>query len=333
MIRALVLIAGLLPSLVSAGGLWIDAERLAGLPVTGPAWMQLRQAADLPVFPDLSDKDNPGNVHVMAKALVYARLGEESYRQAVIAAIRQVMGTERHGNTLALGRNLGAYVIAADLVQLPKDLDVQFRRWLRRVMHARLDGRTLVDTHEQRPNNWGTHAGGSRAVVAAYLGDRQELERVATVFRGWLGDRDGYHGFRYRDRSWQADAGRPVGINPAGARKQGHDIDGVLPDDQRRGGSFSWPPSRENYAYEALQGALLQAVILHRAGFDVWNWQDRALLRAFRWLHQVADFPAEGDDTWQPHLVNYYYGSEFPAPVPARPGKNIGWTDWTHARR
>jgi hypothetical protein len=29
--------------------------------------------------------------------------------------------------------------------------------------------------------------------------------------------------------------------------------------------------------------------------------------------------------------VNYYYGTAFPAPVPSRPGKNVGFTDWTHA--
>ena len=57
--------------------------------------------------------------------------------------------------------------------------------------------------------------------------------------------------------------------------------------------------------------------------------QDRALLRAFRWLHDQADYPADGDDTWQPHVINHYYGTDFPAQVPASPGKGVGWTDWT----
>jgi hypothetical protein len=74
-------------------------------------------------------------------------------------------------------------------------------------------------------------------------------------------------------------------------------------------------------------------VILHRAGYDVWSWQDSALLRAFEWLHGPAAFPATGDDTWQSHLINYYYGTSFPAPVPSSPGKNVGWTDWTHGSR
>ena len=82
--------------------------------------------------------------------------------------------------------------------------------------------------------------------------------------------------------------------------------------------------------YTALQGSLAHAVILDRQGHDVWNWSDRALLRAFRWLHEDAGYPAVGDDTWQPHVINYYYHTDYPAPAPADAGKNVGWTDWTH---
>ena len=164
------------------------------------------------------------------------------------------------------------------------------------------------------------------------MGDTTQLARVAQVFKGWLGDRASYAGFDYGSLSWQCDSSKPVGINPKGCTKNGHSIDGVLPDDQRRGGNFTWPPPKENYPYEALQGALAQAVILHRAGYDVFNWQDRALLRAFQWLHTQNNFPAEGDDTWQPHVVNHFYKTSFPAPVPSKPGKNVGWTDWSHGK-
>jgi hypothetical protein len=170
--------------------------------------------------------------------------------------------------------------------------------------------------------------------VAVYLGDRSQLDRVAQVFKGWLGDRSSYDAFSYgSDLSWQCDPAHPVGVNPRGCTKDGHSIDGVLPDDQRRAGSFKWPPPKENYVYEALQGALVQAVILQRAGYsDVFGWGDRALLRAFEWLYTHADYPARGDDTWEVYLVNAYYGSSFSAPVPAAPGKNMGWTDFTHGR-
>jgi hypothetical protein len=249
----------------------------------------------------------------------------------VIDACRRAIGTEDGGRTLALGRELAAYVIAADLVGLPPDLDAPFRSWLASVRHESLDGRTLVSTHEDRPNNWGTDASASRAAVAVYLGDSADLQRVATVFKGWLGDRAAYSGFDYGDLDWQSNPSQPVGVNPKGATIQGYPVDGVLPDDQRRGGGFAWPPPQENYVWGALQGALATAVILSRAGYpDVWSWQDQALLRAVRWLHDQARFPAEGDDTWLPHLANHYYGTSFPAPVPARAGKNLGWTDWTH---
>ena len=49
---------------------------------------------------------------------------------------------------------------------------------------------------------------------------------------------------------------------------------------------------------------------------------------AGRSTRKVA-FPAGGDDTWEPYVINFYYASDFPAPVPSSPGKNVGWTDWT----
>jgi hypothetical protein len=131
-------------------------------------------------------------------------------------------------------------------------------------------------------------------VVARYLGRQDEIQRVAQIFRGWLGETASYNGFQFGALDWQADPSHPVGINPRGAVHAGHSVDGVLPDDQRRSGPFTWPPPKENYVYEALQGALLQAMVLERAGYDVWSWGDKALLRAFQWLEHQADFPAEG---------------------------------------
>jgi hypothetical protein len=318
-----------------ADGLWVSRQDLQDLPMAGSAWNALKDRADSSCgTPDLSNQDDPANVCVLAKALVFARTGIESYRTQVRTLLEQAIDTEQGGRTLALGRELAAYVIAADLIDLPASdagFDTgQFRPWLERTLTETLDGKTLRSTHEDRPNNWGTHAGASRAAVAVYLGDAAEIARTAQVFHGWLGDRSVYAGFEYGDLSWQCNAGQPVGINPVGCTKSGHSIDGVLPDDQRRAGGFTWPPPKENYVWEALQGAVVQAEILHRAGYDTWNWEQQALRRAVVWLHDQADFPAVGDDTWQPHLINHRYGTSFSAPAPAQPGKNMGWTDWTH---
>lgn len=320
-----------------SAGIWISPEEIRGLPASGPAWEQLRAAAEGDAGkPDLGNQDDDANVVILAKALVYARTGDRHRRDEVAEALRFITthNTERGGRTLALGRELVAYVIAADLIDLrtlDPALDAQFRAKLSQLLSKPLEGETLRSTHETRANNWGTHAGASRAAVAAYLGDRTELERTARVFRGWLGDRSAYAGFAFGDLWWQCDSKQPVAVNPKGCLKQDRSIDGALPEEMRRGGRFRWPPKYTNYAWGALQGALVQAEILNRAGYPAWEWEDRALLRAAQFLYNLGWVP-EHDDEWQPWLLNFAYGTSFPTTSPASPGKNMGWTDWTHAR-
>jgi hypothetical protein len=288
--------------------------------------------------PDLANQDDTVNVCVMAKALVFARTANANMRTQVVSAIRDIVNSGVYnGRALSLGRELVTYPIAADLIDLKnfdRALDTQFRAKLAALLVTPTTGGpvNLIDCHERRPNNWGTHCGASRVAVAAYLGDTVQLARVAKVFKGWLGDRVSYVGFVYGDLSWQCNPAAPVGINPMGCLIGSSQVGGILPDDQRRAGSFTWPPPQENYVFEALQGAMAQAVILKRAGYDPFNWQNKALLRAFQWLQTQAKYLAAGDDTWMPFLVNYYYGKgTLPVSSPSRPGKNVGWTDWSHS--
>lgn len=319
-------------------GIWISREELGRLPMRGPAWEQILAAAQKnSSSPDLNDQNDIVNMRVLAKALVFARTGEEKYREKVVESLEVITyeNTEKGGSTLALGRELLAYVVAADLINLPEyepQLNADFEEKLLELLTKQLDDdRSLRATHEERPNNWGTHAGATRAAIAFYLGDTDELHRTAQVFKGWLGDRATYAGFVYGDDlSWQCDPARPVGVNPKGCEKEGHSIDGAQPEEMRRGDAFQWPPEETGYAWEALQGALAQAEILHRAGYDAWEWEDRALLRAIQFLYDVGWEPG-GDDEWQIWLVNHAYCTDFTAVTPARAGKNIGWTDWTHA--
>jgi hypothetical protein len=323
----------------SGPGIWISREELARLPMAGPAWEQLKATADGELGKArIDDKDSNHDVRTLAVALVYARTGDPTYRAKAADAVMAAIGTEREDRTLELGRNLLSYILAADLIDF-KSYDPareqQFRAWVDAVRYKVLEGRTLISTHEDRPNNWGAHAGASRIAAALYLGDRADLERAAQVFRGWLGDRAAYAEFQYEgDQSWQADPANPVGINPSGATRDGHRIDGAIPDDMRRGGEFQWPPKRTNYPWGALEGALAQAELLSRAGFDAWNWSDKALLRAAQFLYETdreaGGWWAAGDDEWMPWLINRAYGVSFPAALPARPGKNLGWTDWVY---
>ena len=318
-------------------GIWLSREDIGHLPMEGPAWESLLQEADRKTGePDLNDQDDPVNVRVLAKALVFARTGEQKYRDDVVEALEVVTydNTEKGGNTLALGRELVAYVIVADLINLPKhapQFNLDFEEKLRQLLTKRLDGRTLRSTHEERPNNWGTHAGASRAAVALYLDDMDELQRTAQIFKGWMGDRETYKRFIFgSDLSWQCDPQKPVGINPTGCEKDGYNINGAQPEEMRRGTEFQWPPEETGYAWEALQGALVEAEILHRAGYDTWEWEDQAILRAAQFLYDIGWEP-DGDDEWQVWLLNYAYCTSYPTNSPVRAGKNMGWTDWTHA--
>jgi hypothetical protein len=319
---------------VAGAGIWTSAAELAIRPMSGPAWQAVKAAADGSLgSPNIADQDSQHDTRTLAVALVYARTGTATYRAKAAAAILAAIGTEAGGRTLALGRNLSGYVIAADLINLatydPAG-DQRFRAWLSAVRNSNLDGKTLISTHEDRPNNWGTHAGASRVAAALYLGDTADLARAAAVFRGWLGDRAAYAGFKYGDLDWQSSPGAPVGVNPSGATISGHPVGGVLPDDQRRGGGFNWPPSCENYVAEAKQGAVVTAEMLRRAGYPSYGWSNNALLRSFQWSYDTAACPMTGDDTWIPALINIAYDTTYP--VGSGVGKNMGYTNWSHSR-
>jgi hypothetical protein len=319
-----------------AGTMWVDVSTL---PATGAAWDNLLDDANASwKAPNLADQNNQADISVFAGALVAARTslsevtGEvkasSTMRAKVVKAIEAAVGTEGD-RTLALGRQITGYVLAADLIGYRTDA---FEDWLADLRHQTIDSKTLISTHEERPNNWGTHAGMARVAIALYLGDTDDLERAVTVFRGWLGDRNAYAGFDYGDLSWQSDRSNPVGVNPAGATIDGHDVDGVLPDDQRRGGSFSWPPSNENYAWEAMQGAVSLANLLARNGYpDVWDWSDAAIWRAARWLIEVNDYIAVGDDEFILPMLDRSYGTSWWDGTGVAHGKSISFTDWTHA--
>jgi hypothetical protein len=328
-------------------GIWVSPVELQKLPMRGAAWEALKETADDKLKrAKIRNQNTDHDIRVLASALVYARTGEKRYRRKAAAGIMAAIGTERRGRTLALARALLPYVLAADLVDL-KRFDRGkarvFADWLRSVRREPLAPKsnpTLIDTHELRPNNWGTLAGASRIAADAYLGDRADLARAAAVFKGWLGDRAIYKGFVYdSDKSWQADADAPVGVNPAGTTREGRRVDGALPEEMRRGCGLQFPPCPTGYAWEALQGAVMQAELLYRQGYDAWNWEHKAVLRATRFLQdlqrsypEAAEWAPEGDDSWIPWIVNARFRVHLRASSPTRPGKGMGFTDWVYRR-
>jgi hypothetical protein len=334
------------------GDIWISPEELALKPLSGEGWERLIEAANGDLLePNISRYTEEHDANTLAVALVYARTGVEAYRAKAADAIMAVIGSEYTGCrrpscekigalAVTIGRNLACYIISADLIDFAEydpEREAIFRAWIDQLRYVEWEDGSIIAEDEQRTNNHGRVAGASRVVAAAYLGDRAELRRAAQVFKGFQGDHGAYNGFKFNhDLSWQADESNPIGINPVGATKDGHDIDGALPEEMRRGGSFQYPPGYTGYPWGALQAVTVEAEILRRQGYDAWNWEERAILRAVEFVDDLAlTYPqdpwwAVGDDKFVPWLINHAYGTEYPT-EDAWPGKIMGWTGWSHA--
>jgi hypothetical protein len=149
----LLLPALLLPFLgasAAVGGTLIASPaELAVLPTSGGAWTYLKGVADGPLgTADLTDQDDKHAVRTLAVALVGNRLGSDAYRSRAHAAIMSAVGTERVGadnSILALGRQLGAYVLAADLIGLSGPDDATFRSWLSAIRTRELGGTAIQE--------------------------------------------------------------------------------------------------------------------------------------------------------------------------------------------
>lgn len=321
--------------------LWLTQAEIDALPTEGESFENVVAWANSGLSADIADQNHQHEAQTYAAALLCARGVGEEYCDIAEQGLQDAIGTE--GSTeedvrsLPLARNLLSYALAANLIDYR---DPAFLEWLDQVRFKELTGRTLISTHEDRPNNWGTHAGASRIAAAYVLGDTADIAAAARVFHGYLGNRDVYVDFKYGGLAWQADPRAPVGINPAGSTLEGQNVDGAQPEEMRRcgTGAFVWPPCRTGYTWEALQGSVAQAELLTRLGYPAWEWEDRALLRAVEFVYNTTfadgeNDPAVGDDRWQIWLINYAYGTDYPAERATQPGKNVGFTDWTHGGR
>ena len=326
------------PTPPAGGSLWISGQETAQLPMSGLAWDNVKAAADGAIgTPQLSNQDSQHPQKTLAVALVYARTGQASYRTKAADAVMGIVGQDP-GRSLALGRNLAPYVVAADLINFKSfdaGRDQQFRTWLSSIRtHVNSEGRSLVSCHEERPNNWGTMCGASRIAADIYLGDKTDLDRAAKVFKGYLGDRTSYAAFQFQSGAytWMCDFQNPRPINPLGCTKDGHDLSGANVDDVQRGGNYTWPPNATNYSWGGFSAAVAQAELLFRAGYDAYSWESEAIKRGMQFLQSAMASSNSAPTDWIPWVVNHHYGTNFTAKTPVGAGRLMGWTDWTHAR-
>lgn len=312
---------------VSTGDyLLIDRSALLALPTSGSAWSALVSVADASLgSADLCDQNNKHDVRTLGVALVYARTGQASYRTKARDAIMAAIGTQRVGCSnaiLSLGRQLGAYVLAADLIDLSGSDDATFRAWLTTIRSADLGGHgrwhVLDFTAGDSSNNWGAFAQASLVAADAYLG--VSLAADWSRFLGFTGDRSA-HVFPTPSStvsSWICgQSWTPV------QRCAGDPRDGAVTEDAWRSGSY--PSISETYVQESMQGLAFAAEILSREGYPAWPR-----------LAPLADFATRWG-VWNASSVGYHlpawYNARLGLSAPEQSagfGRLFGYTDWLY---
>jgi hypothetical protein len=227
---------------------------------------------------------------------------------------------EETGGVLPVARQLAGWVIAADLVGYRP---TAFTNWVSEIRTRFIGGHgawdVLKTTSQVTANNWGAHSLAARVACSAYLGDTTDLAECANIFRRYTGESraawTSWVNTDDHDESW-VDSQPMAGINgPAAASTKA----GAVVEDICRG------PSHPNvdevglsYSWEALQGAVLTAKLLSRAGYgDCFGWGGNALLRAAQFINSKAPSfaappyaaypPRHSESQWVPYAINRRY--------------------------
>lgn len=329
------------PSTGDKGYIWVDVTTLPNKPRTGRGWdaMYTMAKGNAPGPVTVADQNSGNSAWAHACAYTYAATGDTAFRTKAVGALKALCSpTLPIDRALALAREVQGYVAAAEGLQLAKtdpDLDAALKAKFRYFLTCKTSGgpASLLESHQKRPNNWGTHATAAVLMIARYIGDQTIFDNAIKVFKGYLGDYDLYHGFVYGELDWQADKTRPVGINKKGATIDGHNVDGVLPEEARRGGPPSWPLPKTcptTYPWEANQGSGASMLVALNAGVDLRSASDWAHKRNVVWLTQVANWQIAGDDAFLAPILNLLY-PDLKLTVPAgSPGKGLAWTEFSH---
>lgn len=320
-------------------GIWIDHDALMALPTNTPAWEAVLDWATSKSASgaNVANQDSTHSRATLAMALAGVRGQDNELIDKATAALTGAIGTEEGARWLAIGRNLGAYIIAADILDIRSG---PIFDWLRNFRTRTLKHNNSGNQITLRKSAWesGSNASSQEGFVYsalnAYLGDTEELKWCWDAFRRYCGDRSSPHTITSNDDSWQEYPNDPVGIQNKGATKNGINIDGAVSNDMSRGGTLKDPPGYTLYPWVGLNGAAFAALVLHRQGYPAFDIQDKALLRATIYLRKLGDTfwgkDKKEDAKW---VLTQAYNlplSEYPINLPVSFHDLIGWVDATH---
>jgi hypothetical protein len=342
------------PSLDPMAGpdtLLIPRAELMALPTSGAAWeLLVADAVGAWGSADASDQNSKHPRFVLAGALVATRTTDPALRQKVVSAIESWWTGPVSSRLLALARQVHGYVMAADLVGYR---DPAFLDWLSEVRtretgtHGRW--RTLSFTAGNSANNYGTWSLASLIAIDAFIGDAEALARDWAIYRGYgLPFASGWSGGPFIatadwSERWSCVASdgttrTPIGIN-TGCAPDRAGLDGAPVEDLSRSSSYPVPDATgAMYAWESVRAMTLQAILLHRAGFDAWNVNDSQLARLVGYLRRTpAEISIDGTlwgydryshNGWPRWVLNRFLGTSYPVNRPADGDRAMGYSDW-----
>jgi hypothetical protein len=347
-----------LPPLLIEGEMWISRSEILRLPTSGGAWDKMRSTAyENWGTANLKDLGNKHAINTLAGAFVYTRTGDPSLRIKVrdgILAAKQTLDESSEWQTrqgeLAFSRQLGAYVISADLIHL-KDFDPaaddELRNWLRtiRTTDVGTHGRwkSLTYTCENAVANWSGFACASRIAASIYLEDTADVQRAANIIRAWMGERQYYppdapgkngyfqHSADYQT-SWSCDEATWTAVSPY-CVKSGIDLDGSVVEDASRGGECCILQGEGiGYSWEVLQGVFVSTELLYRTGNfgDPYAWSNQALKRALDFMER-SGWDITKPATYVPWMANARYSTSYPLSSTAD-GRIMSWGDWLYQK-
>jgi hypothetical protein len=342
---------------------------------TGTGWDYLEERADAmmargtsvltgtpgtksPLLSNYNDNDGTTRpTECLANGLWYVRNLSDfpteaaERKQRVIDYCRYVIGTEEVDSTigttmadrsLAVARALPGYIIAADLVGMPKTVTGTRTGWttttwqdwlvdLRTKQLGNTSNKLTFEANLKFGTNHGTMFIAAKTAIAIYLEDADELAECVAWMKKYTGET--YQGTKWTKsssfiESWVAvpptNLQDFVPINPS---NEGSGKNGSLPEEICRSG-LAYPnygavtPSNAGigYTFEGLQGFMLAAILIDRQGYtDVWDWgaggsgnedDAEAIKRAMEWLYSIPGMPPGNGrvmNQCQAWIANHYY--------------------------
>ena len=321
----------------------ISRADLMALPTSGTAWNSVRASADASASPDLCNQDNKADINALAAGIVYARTGDEEYKAKVIDLIGKAMASQKDGcnnAVLAMGRQLGGYVLAADFAGYREPV---FTDWLAMVVEREVGGHSrwhqLRFTAYDSANNWGTFALASVTAVDIFLNRTADIEKDWQTFAsygvsyGGQFNKTSDYNEQWSCYSTTSSGKLPVAINPSvmlvnnapvPCIKSGINLDGAPVEDSSRSafGSYS------TYIHESLQGYAVMAQLWNRTGREGWTVNNSQVCRAVQFGDRAGRTNDSSVSYFVVHMANRFCGLSLPTNTPTSGGRMFGFSDW-----